>query len=224
MRIVIAGAGRAGLSVALHLREGGHDVTTIDRDPALAKRAFERYGLVSLTGDATEAALLKDAEVGRADVVVAMLRRDADNLAVSLLARAAGTRRVMVRMRDSEYRSVYQAAGVNRILSETDVFIGALATAIEHDAVNHSMVLGAGDSVAFELTVPAGAAIVGRKVSEIASDATFPASCVFAGMSESDGHVEAPRGNSEVRAGMNVLLVARRHDLGATIAFFMRGK
>jgi trk system potassium uptake protein TrkA len=222
MRVVIAGAGHAGLSVAAYLRRAGHHVVILDRDEAAARHAFEQHGLVSLAGDATSARLLKDADVSRADVVVAMLRRDADNLAVALLAQSAGAARVMVRMRDTEYRSVYLAAGVNRILSETDVLIGALATAIEHDAVRHSMVVGGGTSIAFELSLPPAAAVAGMTVSAIAADPAFPASCVFAGMSGDDGEVEAPRGSSVVGGGMTLLLVVRRSDLSRTIDFFMR--
>lgn len=222
MRVFIAGAGHAGLSVAAHLRRSGHDVLVIDRDEGAARRAFEQHGLVSLAGDATSARLLKEAEVERADVVVAMLRRDADNLAVALLARAAGARRVMVRMRDTEYRGVYLAAGVHRILSETDVLIGALATAIEHDAVRHSMVLGEGRSIAFELTIPDGAKVAGQAVSEIAVAKGFPATCVFAATYTPSGEIEAPRGSSVITGGMTVLLVVRRDDLAATIDFFMR--
>ena len=81
-----------------------------------------------------------------------MLRRDADNLAVALLARAAGVERVMVRMRDNAYRRVYAAAGIDRILSETDLITGSVATAIEHDAIRHAMLLSDGSAVAFELT------------------------------------------------------------------------
>jgi trk system potassium uptake protein TrkA len=222
MRVFIAGAGHAGLSVAVHLRKSGHDVTIVDREESLARRAFEQYGLVSITGDATSVGLLREAEVERADVVVAMLRRDADNLAVALLAQAAGVKRVMVRMRDTEYRGVYLAAGVHRILSETDVLIGALATAIEYDAVRHSMVLGEGKSIAFELAIPKDAVIAGSTVSEIASAPDFPASCVFAGISEEQGGVQAPRGSSVVMSGTTVLLVVRREELGVAIEFFMR--
>ncbi len=222
MRVIIAGAGYAGLSVAAYLRRAGHDVIVLDRDEAATRRAFEQHGLVSLAGDATSVRLLRDAEVSRADVVVAMLRRDADNLAVALLAQAAGVKRVMVRMRDTEYRNVYLAAGVHRILSETDVLIGALATAIEHDAVRHSMVLGAGNSMAFELVLPPGAMVAGMTVSAIAADPAFPASCVFAGISRIDGEVEAPRGLSVVEDGMTVLLVVQRSDMSRTIDFFMR--
>lgn len=222
MRVFIAGAGHAGLSVAVHLRKGDHDVTVVDRDPIAAKRAFEQHGLVALTGDATSAGLLREAEVERADVVVAMLRRDADNLAVALLAHAAGAKRVMVRMRDTEYRSVYLAAGVHRILSETDVLIGALATAIEYDAVRHSMVLGAGESIAFELVIPEGAAVAGQSVSEIVARPGFPPSCVFAGITSPVGGIEAPRGASVMAGGTAVLLVVRRQEMGRAIEFFMR--
>jgi trk system potassium uptake protein TrkA len=221
MRVLIAGAGRAGIGVAVHLRDAGHEVLIIDRDEAVARRAFEQYGLVAMAGDATYAALLRDAEVDRADVVVAMLRRDSDNLAVASLAKAAGAKRTMVRMRDSDYRAVYTAANVDRILSETDVFIGALATAIEHDAVRAAMVLAAGASVAFELAVEATSAVVGKTVSELAALATFPPSCVFAGLLERDGQVQAPRGSSVVSAGMTLLLVTRRDELKDVVQFFI---
>lgn len=221
MRVLIAGAGRAGIGVAVHLRDAGHDVVIIDRDEAVARRAFEQFGLVALAGDATYAALLRDAEVGRAEVVVAMLRRDSDNLAVASLAKAAGARRTMVRMRDSDYRAVYIAANVDRILSETEVFIGALATAIEYDAVRTAMVVAGGASVAFELSVEPGALVVGKTVSEIAALPGFPASCVFAGLLESDGKVQAPRGSSQVSAGTTLLLVASREELKQVVRFFM---
>jgi trk system potassium uptake protein TrkA len=220
MRVVIAGAGHAGLSVAAHLQRSGHDVVVIDRDEAAVRRALEQHGLVALAGDATSARALRDADVPRADVVVAMLRRDADNLAVALLARDAGVRRVMVRMRETEYRSVYVAAGVHRILSETDVLIGALATAIEHEAVRHSMVLGSGEALAFEIVVPPDARVVGQTVRDIAADPGFPPSCVFAALSEAGGAVEVPRGTSVIAAGMALLLVVKQSDLSRTVEFF----
>ncbi|MFO0677483.1 MAG: TrkA family potassium uptake protein [Polyangiaceae bacterium] len=221
MRVHIAGAGRGGLSVAIHLAGAGHSVTIVDRDPNVAKRAFELYGIVAMQGDATDASVVKGSEMGRADVVVGMLHRDADNLAVALLARQMGVRRVMVRMRDVEYRAIYERAGVDRILSETDIFVGALATTIEHDAIRHSMVLGHGDSVAFELVIPDDGALVGAAVKDIAVDPEFPKSCVIAGLFVG-GRMEAPRGNTIVEKGADVLLVASRADLGATVQFFMK--
>jgi trk system potassium uptake protein TrkA len=218
MKIVIVGAGRAGLEVATYLTRTGHTVTVIDSDEAVTRRASEQYGLVALSGDATIAAVLEEADIARSNVVVAMLRRDADNLAVALLARAAGVDRVMVRMRDNAYRSVYAAAGIDRVLSETNLIIGAVATAIEHEAIRHAMLLGNGTAVAFELTIPEGSAAAGRTIGELAALQGFPSSCVFAALYQADGRVEAPRGSTAVQVGTTVLLVSSTDEVARAVA------
>jgi trk/ktr system potassium uptake protein len=221
MRILIAGAGRAGLSVAGYLTTAGHLVTVIDRDPLVCARVKDQLGIVALAGDAADSAILTEAEVRHAEAVVAMLHRDADNLAVASLAKLANVPRVMVRMRDPEYRPVYLAAGVTRILSETEIFIGSLAAAIEHEAVLHAMLLGNGESVAFEIEIPETSRVVGRTISEIASMAEFPKSCVFAGIYAPDGTVQGPRGASVIRGGMTVLIVALRNEVQPTLALLI---
>jgi len=217
MKIVIVGAGRAGLEVAIHLTRIGHAVTIIDNDEAVTRRAGEQHGLVALSGDATIAAVLDEADVRQSDVVVAMLRRDADNLAVALLARAAGVERVMVRMRDNAYRSVYAAAGIDRVLSETDLITGSIATAIEHEAIRHAMLLGDGSAIAFELTIPEGSAAAGKPIMELVALPGFPPSCVFAAVYQADGRVEAPRGSSVVQVGTTVLLVSHANEVAPAV-------
>jgi trk system potassium uptake protein TrkA len=217
MKIVIIGAGRAGLEVATHLTRIGHSVTIIDNDETVTRRASALHGLVALSGDATVAAVLEEADIAQSDVVVAMLRRDADNLAVALLARAAGVSRVMVRMRDNAYRPVYAAAGIDRVLSETDLITGSVATAIEHDAIRHAMLLGDGSAIAFEVTIPPGSAAATKSVSELAALPRFPSSCVFAALYQADGTVTAPRGSSTVHVGTTVLLVSRADEVASAV-------
>ncbi len=217
MRIVIVGAGRAGLEVATHLTRIGHAVTIVDSDESVVRRASQQLGLVTLVGDATIAAVLEEADIAQSDVVVAMLRRDADNLAVALLARAAGVERVMVRMRDNAYRPVYAAAGIDRVLSETDLITGSIATAIEHDAIRHAMLLGDGSAIAFEITLPEGSAAAGHTIMALAALPGFPSSCVVAAVYQADGSVEAPRGSSVIQAGTTVLLVSRATEVAQAV-------
>jgi trk system potassium uptake protein TrkA len=146
-----------------------------------------------------------------------MLRRDSDNLAVALLARAAGVERVMVRMRDNAYRQVYAAAGIDRVLSETDLITGSVATVIEHEAIRHAMLLGNGNAIAFELTVPVGSAAAGLTVMDVVKLRGFPSSCVFAALYQADGGVEAARGSAVVQAGTTVLLVSRSDDVATVV-------
>jgi trk system potassium uptake protein TrkA len=219
MKIVVVGAGRSGTNLSARLSRSGHEVALIDRDEGVAKRAFEQFGLATLTGDGTDPEVLRTAEVDRADVVAALLRRDADNLAIALLAKEMGARRVMVRMRDGAYRGVYEAAGADEIVSEVDVLVGALMTTVEHPLVSRSMVLGSGESVAFELIVPEDARSAGKTVRELAADAAFPRGCVFAGVGDERGRITGPRGDSVVLGGRSVILVSDRNDIGEAVAF-----
>jgi trk system potassium uptake protein TrkA len=219
MKVVVVGGGRSGTDLSARLSRAGHTVTLIDRDKAVAGRAFEQFGIATLIGDATDALVLREAEVEQADVLAALLRRDADNLAIALLAREIGVKRVMVRMRDPAYRAVYKSAGVQEVLSEIDVLVGALMTAVEHPQVSRSMVLGRGGSVAFELHIPEHAAVAGKTVKDIASDPRFPRSCVFAGVGGSDGLITAPRGDSLVLGGSSVIVVAHETDIAGAAEF-----
>jgi trk system potassium uptake protein TrkA len=136
---------------------------------------------------------------------------------VALLARAAGVRRVMVRMRDNAYRPVYAAAGIDRVLSETDLIAGSVGSAIEHDAIRHAMLLGNGSAIAFEITVPRGSGVAGKAIAEVAALPGFPPSCVFAALYRADGSIEAARGASIIEVGTTVLMVSRTEEIAQAV-------
>jgi trk system potassium uptake protein TrkA len=217
---LIVGAGLAGINLARVLGSAGHAVTLLDRDPTIASRGFVEHGLATIVGDGTDPRVLRDADVGAADVVAAMLRRDADNLAVGAIARSHGAKRILARMRDPAYRSIYASAGIDQVFGEIETLVGALSVAIEHPRVRHSMVLGSGDSIAFEIAVPEKAVTAGKTVREVGSHPAFPRGAVIAGIAATDGEVIVPRGDAVVRAGDVVLLVARSKDVAAAIDFF----
>ena len=75
MKVLIVGAGRAGLEVAIQLSRIGHAVTIVDTDLAVARRAAEQHGLVAIAGDATTAEVLDDAAIGQMEIVVDAIGR-----------------------------------------------------------------------------------------------------------------------------------------------------
>ena len=86
MRVVVAGAGSVGRSIATELVEAGHEVTLVDKNPS-AMRTEEVEGARWLLADACELSTLAEAHVEQSDVVVAATGDDKANLVVSLLAR-----------------------------------------------------------------------------------------------------------------------------------------
>lgn len=222
MRVIIVGGGLAGTNLAHVLAKGGHSVTLIDRDAAVAQRGFAEHGVATIVGDGTEPRILREADAGRADIVAAMLRRDADNLAVAAIARDMGAQRVLARFRDPAYRGIFAKAGIDQIFGEVETMVGALAVAIEYPRVHHSMVLGKGDSIAFEIAVPARAAVAGKTLRELGSESGLPRGVVIAGIAPPDGPVVVPRGDAVIHGGETVVLVARREDVAAAIDFLTR--
>jgi len=224
MRIVIAGGGRGGLAVGKHLAQASHDVMLVDLDPRSARVAEDAFGLVSMAGDATDPRVFSEAIGPGADVVVSMLPRDADNLAVALLARREGVGRVMVRVKDDAYRRVFLDAGIHRLMSEREVLVGAFAATIEHGEVLASMWLAGGEGLAFELVLPRGSLLAEKTVGEIASMPGFPESCVFGGLRAPGERISAPRGGSVVRPGSTLLLIAQHDDLERVVEFFTNNR
>lgn len=222
MRVIIVGGGLAGTELAHVLAENGHNVTLIDRDAQVAERGFSEHGISTMVGDGTEPRVLREADAGSADVVAAMLRRDADNLAVAAIAKELGAKRLLARLRDPSYRPIYANAGVDKVFGEVETMVGALGVAIEHPRVRHSMVLGKGESIAFEFVVPERAAIAGKTLKEIGTTEGFPRGAIIAAIAPADGPVVVPRGDAVIRGGEAVVLVARREDVATAIDFLTR--
>jgi len=72
-------------------------------------------------------------------------------------------------------------------------------------------------------TVPDGAAVVGKTVSEVEADADFPDACVITGIYRTETQTFViPRGQAEIQAGDRVFLVAEHANLKKASKFLHR--
>src|SRR5579875_3463220 len=100
MRVVIAGAGNVGRSIAVELLGNGHEVMLVERGPR-ARKVETVPEAEWLLADACELASLDQANLARCQVVVAATGDDKVNLVVSLLAKTEfGVPRVVARVND----------------------------------------------------------------------------------------------------------------------------
>lgn len=94
----------------------GHSLVVID----IAERAFQNLSMefsgFRVEGDATELAILRDAKVQKADVVIAATRDDNVNLMVVQTAKIVlGVKRVQARVFEPRREAVYQRLGVETV-------------------------------------------------------------------------------------------------------------
>jgi trk system potassium uptake protein TrkA len=197
----------------------------IDVDRSVCERLAADVGAQVVCGGATSVETLEHAGMDRADIAVATMRSDADNLAFAILAKSLGAPRVIARMRNPRYESAYREAGVSATSHIVDVFVNQLLLEIDEPHLRQIAAFGAGKAAIVVDSIPESAMVDGMSVSQIAADEAFSEECVITGIYRSEGEVFLiPRGSAVVRAGDRVFLVANRPNLKKASRFLHRKK
>ncbi len=86
MRVIICGAGQVGWQIAWHLSGESNDVTIIDNDPDLVRRAGDTLDVRGLHGFASYPDVLENAGAPDADMIIAATQSDEVNMVVCQVA------------------------------------------------------------------------------------------------------------------------------------------
>jgi len=222
MFILIGGAGIIGGALAEQLACNKHDVVAIDSDRQACEDLTARTGVVAVHGNATDAEILEQAGVGKADVAVATMRSDGSNLAFSLLARRYGVKRIFSRMRKRQSKPAFDLAGVTKTLAITDVFLNRLVIEIERPNVRHVATFGEGKANIVIFRVTQGSPAADKSVAELTQMKHFPDDCVIAGIyREVTGDFIFPRGSAKFRADDQVFVAAGVEAVRKASEFFV---
>jgi trk system potassium uptake protein TrkA len=116
--VIIAGGGWEGVSIARRLAADGVHTKIIERDPVICGEISTMLDdTLVLNGDGMDERLLVDEGVQRAEMFVAALGNETDNIFAALLARRLGTRRVAALIDTPEYMPFASSIGVDIVLS-----------------------------------------------------------------------------------------------------------
>ena len=103
MKIVIAGAGSVGTHLATMLSKQEHQIVLLDSDPEKIKCIESQVEILSIVGSCTSIGALKDAEVGKCDLYIAVNPLEDQNINSAILAKKLGAKRTIARINNSEY-------------------------------------------------------------------------------------------------------------------------
>jgi trk system potassium uptake protein TrkA len=103
MYAVIVGAGEVGFHIAAILSQEGHEVAIIDRDPETCQKVAEELDVLALSGNGASRAILEQASMGRADLLVAVTDSDEVNMIACMAAKQVGVPQTVARVRSQEY-------------------------------------------------------------------------------------------------------------------------
>ncbi|NKX54879.1 potassium channel family protein [Arthrobacter mobilis] len=168
MKVVIAGAGSVGSSIARELLSNNHDILLIDQKPEVIGRSGLK-GARWLIGDACEITTLRDAKLEEADVVVSATGDDKVNLVVSLLAKSEfGVGRTVGRVNNPKNDWMFDDSwGVDVAVNTPRLMTALVEEAVEIGDLVRLLTLQTGVASLVEFTVPADSALVGRTLGSI---------------------------------------------------------
>lgn len=210
MYILIGGMGRMGTELAKTLLAMGHTIAVVDSNPLVCQQVREKIGVMAFEGSAVNTAVLLEAGIRKAGVVIATLQEDALNLALVTLCKHYGVPQIIVRMSDRDFAEPYHLAGATHIMSTVDLAINRMVNAIEYPQVDAMMHFEQGQIEVLKLSIPQNCAIVGRSVAEIAQDPRFPAGTLIIGYQAHPYEaLSIPNGSSILESGSTILAVTK---------------
>ena len=174
MKIAIAGAGKLGLRITEILMGGDHSIVLIDENEELTKRLAASLDVTIVTGNATEASLLKSIGVEDVDYFITTTESDEENIVIGAMAAKLGAFKIIARVRDPEHDKqnelIKEVFGIDFIINpERSIAVEIYKYLIEKYSFHGGILLA--DMVAMlEITVDKMPELIGRPVSEIRDD------------------------------------------------------
>ncbi|HZK05837.1 MAG TPA: TrkA family potassium uptake protein [Actinomycetaceae bacterium] len=203
MKVLVAGAGSVGRSIARELLSHGHAVTLVDRLPAAMKIASVADA-DWLLADACEPTALADAGAGEMDVIVAATGDDKANLVISLLAKTEfAVPRVVARVNNPKNEWMFDSTwGVDVAVSTPRIMTALVEEAVTVGNLVKVFTFHQSGASIYEITLPADSPVIGRRVGGL----LLPGAAVLAAIIRSEQPI-APVADDTLEARDQLLLV-----------------
>ncbi|MDP9016832.1 MAG: TrkA family potassium uptake protein [Candidatus Eremiobacteraeota bacterium] len=215
MFILIIGGGKVGSYLTRALLAQNHEVVVVEKQERKA-RALEMLleNNVTVVGDGCDPEVLRQAGIGRADVVVADTGDDEDNLVVTLIAKKqSNAPRCLARVNNPRNKMIFESLDTENpvtVISSTEIILDVLnehVNATEHNQMLASMTLfNKGNLELLKFIVPSNSPMAGRRLSEI----VFPRNSVVVAIDRPDRDLVIPSGDTTIECSDQVMIIVRK--------------
>ncbi|MCB9310542.1 MAG: Trk system potassium transporter TrkA [Lewinellaceae bacterium] len=122
MKIVIAGAGGIGFHLAKLLSSNNHDIVIIDTNHDVLEYASTHLDVITILGDASSMAILKDAGIQDASIFLAVTTLENVNIVAAILAKKLGVKQTIARINSmtnlqQDAKQAFMELGIDKIIS-----------------------------------------------------------------------------------------------------------
>jgi len=226
MKIIVCGAGQVGWQIARHLSGERNDVTIVDNNPVLVRRATDTLDVQGVTGFASYPAILEQAGGRDADMVIAATYSDEVNMVTCQVAHSVfGVTKKIARLRaqtylDPKYSDLFRREHlpIDVIISpEREVSLAAMKRVAYPSAFDVHEFFD-GRALLLGLVLDDKCAVLNtplRQLSEL-----FPTLRVMVAGVRRAGHMFAPEPEDQLFAGDAVYLLLDAGDVSRVFEVF----
>lgn len=197
MYIVIIGAGQVGSFIARNLCIE-HDIIVIERNNETAEKLRESHDVIVLEGNGEDISVLKEAQIEKADILLAVSGDDRTNIMASFYSASIGIQKIIVRIRNPNF------LGYPKLLKGTDISVvhpwaiisEKITSLIGSPFAWKTETFAMGKIKMFKLKVEDDTPIVGRTLANLGP----PKSWIFVAVSK-NGNITIPTGETKLESG-----------------------
>lgn len=210
-RVVIVGGGNVGLTVAKELEAQPKRMRArvIEKNRARAENAADALErTIVLHGDGMDTALQAEANIDRADAILAVTDDDKTNLLASVRAKAAGCPMAICLVNDPSLVPLMAPLGIDAYINPRATTVSSILRHIRHGRVRGVYSIGDAEAEMIEAQVLNTSPISGKKISDIG----FPEG-VLIGAVQKNVQVIKPTGNTRIDEGDVVAIFTMADDV-----------
>ena len=220
MRILIAGAGKVGQTLATELLREKHDITVIDQDEEVIRKITDTLDVMCVLGNSANASTLMEAEVERADILIAATATDEINMLCCLIGKHLGAEFTIARIRDPEYNEslfmLQHDMGIDMTINPERATAQEISRMLRYPFANNIEPFAKGRLELVEFLAHEGDVICGKPLKTLTGHHSNMPKVLFCAV-EREGEVLIPGGEFIIAPGDRVHVAA---DLVTITQFF----
>lgn len=217
MKIVIMGLGTIGKTVLKTLTAMGHTVTIIDESKEKIESLIEKYDVYGIVGNAASMEIQREAKMREADIAIALTNKDEVNILACLVAKKAGAKNTVARVRNPEYSKqiadMQEELGISMIVNPERDTADEIFNLINLPSIVQADNFAGGRVLLVEIVADRSCALVGETLSSLSKK--LETKVLFCAVERND-EVMIPSGNFLILEGDRIHFTA---DAGSLRSF-----
>ena len=219
MKIVIIGVGTIGETVLKNLSNERHTITIIDENKDIVENLIEKYDVFGIVGNGACIDIQEEANMQDADLAIVLTNSDELNVFACLVAKKAGVKNTIARVRNPAYRKQILAMkdqlGISMIVNPEQDTANEIFNLINLPSIAQIEHFAKGKVLLVEIEAEEGCSLVGETLISLGKKLSTKALICAVQRGEK---VYIPSGNFMIEKGDSVHFTSDANSLGDFLA------